>query len=111
MFGGKDKERDQYQYLAFNESTNKASDRINFEDGYDRIGISLLDPNTNSTRDQEWTVVNSFTQKAGQIQWDHLVIGGKKETWIELDATGDARPEMTIILKDHITITLGDFIL
>jgi Ca2+-binding RTX toxin-like protein len=98
------------------ESTNKRPDRVNFEDGVDLMSFALIDANvfTNDGDETTWgdhesfTVVDMFTSVAGQLQWDHLLIKGRKETWIEGDVDGDGRADFTVILEGHVAFTRED---
>lgn len=107
---------DIYTFRALTDSTNKRPDRIKFEDGTDLLSFVLIDANelTSDGNPDTWddhevfSIVDKFTGVAGQLQWDHLVIKGKKETWIEGDVNGDSKADMTVILDGHVTITSED---
>lgn len=102
---------DLYVYDALDDSTNKRPDRIKFEDGVDLLTFVLIDANAQTPQIHDhFTIVDKFSGVAGQLQWDHLNINGKKETWLEADVTGDGRADMTVILEGHVTISSDDFL-
>lgn len=109
---------DIYVFETLADSTNKRPDRIKFEDGVDKLTFVLIDANelTSDGDPDTWddhevfSIVDKFTGVAGQLQWDHLVIKGKKETWLEGDVNGDARADITLILEGHVTITSADIV-
>lgn len=102
--------RDIYQYIFLADSSNKHADRVRFEDGTDLVSFAAIDANKLTKEHDLFSLVDRFTNVAGQLQWDHLNINGKKETWLEADINGDGKADMTVILEGHIKITTADIL-
>ncbi len=79
-----------------------------FEDGLDKIDLSLIDANAATAGvDEAFTLVSAFTGVAGQM----VITLGATVTTVQLDNTGDGTADMMIELSGQHALAVGDLYL
>jgi Ca2+-binding RTX toxin-like protein len=79
--------------FRFSESARHGRDLIQgMQDGAVIIDLSPIDADTTQAGDQAFTLVSGFSHHAGEA-WLHVV---GSETWLQLDADGDAVADVTV---------------
>ena len=78
--------------------------------GTNKIDLSIIDANVNSSGTQHFTsVTNSSTVAANQVTW--FYDNGSGETIVRADVTGDTIADLEIHLAGNITLHQSDFII
>ena len=95
---------DRFVFRALSDSTNSASDLITDLSNSDFIDLSAIDGNTARAGVQGFTIVDAFTDTAGQLTLSHSSSTGV--TTLKLDVNGDGAADMTLrITGDHDDFT------
>jgi hypothetical protein len=102
---------DRFTYTATNQSLVGAMDVITdfTRSQNDRIVLSGIDANVNTTNDQAFTFIGTaaFSNVAGQLRYQQI----SGNTFISGDVNGDGVADFMIQVNGNITFQSGDFIL
>jgi len=97
---------DRFVFTAVAESTAAAPDTItDFEVGVDKIDLSQIDANTNTSENESFTFIGStaFSRVSGQLAYIDGVLSG--------DVDGDGFANFKVNLANKAVLSEGDFVL
>ncbi|MEP3918475.1 calcium-binding protein [Ascidiaceihabitans sp.] len=108
-----DGEADVFQFMSVAESPDDGATRTiirDFELGIDKVDLSFIDADTNSTSDDTFSFIGNtaFTGTAGELKYS-ITPGG--DLLLRADINGDGVANMQIKLDDLQSISATDFIL
>ena len=96
---------DVFVYRALADSTVAAMDFVDDMIGADRFDFRLIDANVHVAGDQGFNLVGAFTRQEAELVLSYDAESNR--TTLMMDANGDAKADMAILLAGHVTSSAG----